>query len=134
MTAPFRNRLIGLLSSIEKEAKDFSNLKDQISEENGARRNGVSERQKKRRESGGGHGLPTGRVPRGERNEGRETRAGKEKGRAEEEEDEEEEEEAAVMELSRTLPAAVLKGGGLVKSESDPDFSLAKTFSGGGGE
>ena len=38
MTAPFRNRLIGLLSSIEKEAKDYNNLKERITDENKERR------------------------------------------------------------------------------------------------
>ncbi|GMI34479.1 hypothetical protein TeGR_g1177 [Tetraparma gracilis] len=37
-SAPFRNRLIGLLSSIEKEAKDYNNLKERISVENKERR------------------------------------------------------------------------------------------------
>ncbi|GMH74744.1 hypothetical protein TL16_g06544 [Triparma laevis f. inornata] len=38
ITAPFRNRLIGLLSSIEKEAKDYNDLKDRIKVENLERR------------------------------------------------------------------------------------------------
>ncbi len=62
MTAPFRNRLIGLLSSIEKEAKEYDNLKERISAENHTRRSSLEERRgsvsKLRREAREGRGLP----------------------------------------------------------------------------
>ena len=52
LTAPFRNRLIGLLSSIEKEASDYKLLKEKISEEN------VSRREEKRRSVRAKRGIP----------------------------------------------------------------------------
>ena len=45
-SAPFRNRLIGLLTSIEKEAKDYNSLKQRIKDENLARRASGSARER----------------------------------------------------------------------------------------
>jgi hypothetical protein len=59
-SAPFRNRLIGLLSSIEKEAKDYNSLKERIKVENREQRSNrrASVTAAERRASRAAAGLP----------------------------------------------------------------------------
>ena len=59
-SAPFRNRLIGLLSSIEKEAKDYNSLKERIKVENREQRSNrrTSVTAAERRASRAAAGLP----------------------------------------------------------------------------
>jgi len=55
-SAPFRNRLIWLLSSIEKEAKDYNSFKERIKDENHHQRTSVTTQE--RRASRAVAGLP----------------------------------------------------------------------------
>jgi hypothetical protein len=96
-SAPFRNRLIGLLSSIEKEAKDYNNLKERISVENKERRVSVGGR---RRSALGGHG---GGLPPRAGGGGGGGGGGEETEKL----------------FSQTLPAGKV---GMIKSSSEPDL------------